>query len=367
MPPDAVALVCQDPALTADVRRLCAAVGQDLHVITDQADMRRLRRRLAVLLVDATAPDFSDDAPPGAEVIVLTARPEALDSWRAAVRVGARQVLTLPQDSRRLLDALALAQERSEAVGPLVGVMGGSGGVGASTYAAALAWAATASGRRSTLVDLDPLGGGADLLLGLEGAAGLRWPDLSEARGVVPAAALHERLPRVGQLAVVSCGRAAGAIPSAAAELSVAAATAVIAAARRGDGAVVTDLPRWPTAAADAIIGACDVVVAVVSAEVRAIASAVVAIGRVAELCDDIRVVLRGRSSGRLGAARVGACLGRPVEATVAPDPRLAAAADRGELAAALARSQLGAGARDLWPVLVRTTTPSDSEASGAA
>src|SRR5438067_1986908 len=59
MPPDAVALVCQDAALTADVRRLCAAVGQDVHVITDQADMRRLRRRLAVLLVDATAPDFS--------------------------------------------------------------------------------------------------------------------------------------------------------------------------------------------------------------------------------------------------------------------------------------------------------------------
>lgn len=357
---DAVVLVSRDAELTADVRRLCAAGGHDLDVVTCRADFGQLRRRAAVLLVDAASPDVPEiadlqagRAPDGERdsVVVLTGSPEAIDPWRTAVTVGARQVLSLPQDARRLLDMLALAGEGAGSVGPLVGVVGGSGGVGASTFAAALAWAAASQGR-TTLVDLDPWGGGADLLLGVERAVGLRWPDLSEASGVVPAAALHERLPRIGQLAVLSCSRAAGE-PSTVFDLPVAAVTAVIAASRRAQGTAVVDLPRWATDAADAVISACDVVVAVVAAEVRAIASAATTLHRVAALTDDIRVVMRTRSTGRLGAADVSAGLGRPVEATLAVDARLAAAADRGEIAAALPRARLSTTASELWASVV--------------
>jgi secretion/DNA translocation related CpaE-like protein len=354
MPPDGVALVSRDQELVAGVRRLCAAAGQELEVVAQQADIRALRRRAAAVLVDAASPDVAGTAAEhadgvskgSAEVIVLTTSPEALDPWRTAVRVGARQVLTLPEDSRRLVDALALAREGAEPSGRLLCVVGGSGGLGASSLAAALAWAASTSGSRATLVDLDPVGGGADLLLGLERAEGLRWPDLSEARGVVPAGALYERLPLAGQVAVVACGRVSA---GTAAGVPPLAAASVVAAARRGMGAVVADLPRWQTEAADAVIGASDVVLAVVAAEVRGVAAAAVTIDRVASLCDDIHVVLRTRQHGRLGAAQISDCLRRPIAATLTVDARVAAAAERGELLASLRRSQLGSVAKDLW------------------
>lgn len=357
MPPDVVAIISRDPELIADVRRLCAAAGQELQVVAQHADVHSLRRRVGVLLVDAASPDLADAGPERspagnghvADVIVLTSSPDAVDPWRTAVRSGARQVLTLPDDSRRLLDALALAREGTDSIGPMIAVVNGSGGVGASTFAAALAWAAATGGSRTTLVDLDPWGGGLDLLLALEAGEGLRWPDLTEARGVVPAVALHERLPRVGQLGVVSCGRlpAEGTVrPS---DLSAVAATAVVAAARRGDGAVVVDVPRWRTDAADAVLGASDVVFAVVAAEVRGIAAAALTINRVAALCDDVHVVLGSRSHTRLGTSQISDCLRRPVAATLAADSRLAAAADRGEFTAALARSSLGSTAKELW------------------
>lgn len=356
MPPDGVGLVSRDPELIADVRRLCAAAGQDLRVVAAPAEVAPLLRRLGVLLVDAASPDITATsaardatASDGAAVIVLTTSPGSLDPWRTAVQVGARQVLTMPDDSRRLLDALALARESPEANGPLIGVVAGSGGVGASTLAAALAWAAGANGARATLVDLDPLCGGADLLLGLERAAGLRWPDLTGASGVVPSAALHDRLPRSVSAAVVSCGRLARDGGAASTDPPAAAATAVVAASRRGHGAAVVDLPRWRTDAAEAVLGACDVVLAVVSADVRGVASAAASVGNVASWCDDIHVIVRSRSHSRLSAEQIGDCLGRPVAGTLATDARLAAASDRGEFVTAISRSQVGSTAKALW------------------
>ena len=57
---------------------------------------------------------------------------------------------------------------------PVLAVVGGSGGVGASTFAAALATAAAPA----TLIDLDPVSGGIDVLLGIEDVPGARWSGL---------------------------------------------------------------------------------------------------------------------------------------------------------------------------------------------
>ena len=356
MPPVGVGLVSRDPELIAEVRRLCAAAGQELRIVAALAELAPLTRRLGVLLVDAASPDLTVTSAPQetpvsdrAAVIVLTTNPGSLDPWRTAVQVGARQVLTMPDDSRRLLDALALARESPAANGLLIGVVGGSGGAGASTLAAALAWAAGANGARATLVDLDPLCGGADLLLGLERTAGLRWPDLTEARGVVPSAALHDRLPRTNSVALVSCGRSAAEGGAACTDLPAAAVSAVVSAAWRGNGAVIVDLPRWRTDAADAVLGKCDFVLTVVSADVRGVAAAGASLSNVASMCDDIHVVVRSRAHSRLSAEQIRDCLGRPVAATLANDARLATASDRGEFATAIARSQVGSTAKALW------------------
>lgn len=97
-------------------------------------------------------------------------------------------------------------------------VVGTSGGVGASTLAAAVAAArATASGGLSrgprgyaggvpgaSLVDLHLRGGGIDVTVGLEHVAGPRWPDLMRARGRVDGVALRRLLPQVHDCAVLA-------------------------------------------------------------------------------------------------------------------------------------------------------------------
>ena len=52
----------------------------------------------------------------------------------------------------------------------MIGVVGGSGGVGASVFAAVLAATAAVLGGRALLIDLDVTGGGVDVTLGLESA-----------------------------------------------------------------------------------------------------------------------------------------------------------------------------------------------------
>lgn len=90
--------------------------------------------------------------------------------------------LALPEASAQLAEALA----RRDAPRPraqIVAVVGGSGGVGASSLTVALSLAAAQRGRKVAAVELSDCGGGLDLLLGLETAPGVRWNDVANASG----------------------------------------------------------------------------------------------------------------------------------------------------------------------------------------
>ncbi|GMA86578.1 hypothetical protein GCM10025868_18280 [Angustibacter aerolatus] len=152
----------------------------------------------------------------------------------------------------------------------VVGVLGGCGGAGASVLAAALATTAADAGHRVLLADLDPLGGGADVLVGADDLTGLRWGDLARARGRLPAASVHDLLPRLGSLAVLGFGRGAPV------DLPPAAVEAVLRSASRGHDLVVLDLPRHDDLATARARALVDDLLVVVPARVRA----VVATGR---------------------------------------------------------------------------------------
>lgn len=95
----------------------------------------------------------------------------------------------------------------AEGTAAVLGVVGASGGVGASTLAAACAVRATAAGVGVVLVDGSPFGGGVDVLLGLEHEPGLRWRDLAAARGVLDGAALLGAMPAAEGCRVLSFDR----------------------------------------------------------------------------------------------------------------------------------------------------------------
>jgi hypothetical protein len=149
--------------------------------------------------------------------------------------------------------------------GPAVAVLGACGGAGASSFAAALAAVPPPPARRCTLLDLDGIGGGADVLLGLEHEPGARWSDIRLGGGTLAPEALRDRLPAAGPIGVLAWDE--GAQP---ADRDV---EQVVGAARAA-GPVVLDLPRWLPGPARAALRQVDIAVVLIPGEVRALLAA---------------------------------------------------------------------------------------------
>ncbi|WP_425832209.1 septum site-determining protein Ssd [Streptomyces fractus] len=303
-------IVTEDVELLDDLLRLCAAAGvrpevghgapagregwggwesAPLVLVGDDA-ARRLRgvsRRRGVILVGRDQDDSG--------------------VWRRAVEIGADHVLVLPDGEQWLMDRIADVVEGVGRPALTVGVLGGRGGAGASTLACALAVASARAGRRTLLVDADPLGGGLDVLLGGEAVDGLRWPAFAESRGRVGSAALEESLPRLHDLRVLSWDRGdLATVPSEAVR-------AVIAAGRRRGGVVVVDLPRRVDAGSVEALAQLDLGLLVVPPELRAVAAARRMAGAAGMVLRDLRVVAApAGGAGGLAADEVARLVGLP-------------------------------------------------------
>ncbi|SDQ17808.1 septum site-determining protein Ssd [Quadrisphaera sp. DSM 44207] len=334
-----VLLVTRRSVLVEEVGRLAAAASVPVDVVVDAGAARRawLDAELVLLGDDAAALGV----PVRRGGTVLLALPGAGERvWRSAVEVGAQEVLVLPDGEQALLHHLARAGEPPGAGGRVVGVVGGRGGAGASVLAAALAVTA-ARRRRALLVDGDPLGGGLDLLLGAEDAAGLRWADLAAARGTVRASLLREALPVAEGVPVLAWGREPGGgapLPAPAPAVE-----AVLDAGARGSDLVVVDLPRRDDPATVAALWRLDLLLLVVPAEVRAVASARRVRDLVAPHTGDLRVVAVVPPRAGVGAAALADALELPLLARTAPEAGLRAALDRGEPPGSRRRGALAA------------------------
>lgn len=320
-------LVTADDDLLDDLLRLAAAAGIEVEVASDPASARA---RWPVVPLVVIGEDHADAAvrmsPARRPGVVLIGRdPDDPASWRRGVALGAERVLFFPADESELVNRLADAAEGDAGDALTIGVMGGRGGAGASVLAASLAVAASRRGSSAVLVDLDPLGGGLDLVLGAERSVGLRWPDLAGSKGRLGAQALRAELPDRHGPAVLSWDRGdvLGIPPDAA--------SAALAAIRRASELVVLDLPRWPDRTAEESIGSCAAVLLVVPAEVRSVAAASRVAAGLTVVASDVRVVTRGPSSSGLRGADIASALGLPLGVHLPAEPRLAERLDRGE------------------------------------
>lgn len=328
-----VVVVSRDAALLEEVHRVAAGAGV-VPVVTDEpAAACRWWPEASLLLVgsDLAAP-LAELAPPRRSgVLLLTTAAEAQD-FRVAVSLGAESVLELPTAADWLAGTLAdVADPR--APGLTVAVIGGSGGVGATVLATALAQAASWSGP-SVLVDLDPWGPGADFALGLEATGGLRWDSL-DAGGRLGGGMLRHALPRSGGLGVLTWG-AGRDLPG------PAPVRAVLDAARRGHDLVVVDLPRRPCEAVEDALVRCDRVLLVVSPTLGGIAAAC-AVRDV--LGHRPSVVLRGRGVDPVEVAAV-------VGPVVAEVPEHRGVAESMELGLGPLRGPRGSFARSVLGLL---------------
>ena len=337
----AVTAFTTDTSLADELQRLAAAAAVTLTVQPELPAAAHWPRGLVLVGADLASAAGRRRRPAARELVLV-----ALDLddgvrswggearlWQDAVAAGAEQVALLPQATEWLLARLARAAEPTAAA-RVIGVVGGCGGAGASVLAAALAVVAAGRGRRTLLVDADALGGGIDLLVGLDDVAGLRWADLATARGRLPGVNLHASLPRAGAMAVLGWGRGEPV------DLRPAAVDAVLDAGRRAHDLVVVDLPRSLDPVTQTALARVDELLVVLPARLRAVAAAsqvVAAFGAEDAVSAAVVRTVDGRWSGR----QVAESLGLALATQLRDDPHLDADVSEGVLPGQRPRSHL--------------------------
>jgi len=334
-----------DAELRDELDRVAAAVGVRVVHVGGSAVSRKTWSAAAAVVLDAAAADRCGQAvlPRRAHVSVLTAGEPTTPTWMAAITVGAQHVLRVPEQEHELIRELAEAAEsaRDDGLrGEVVAVIGGCGGAGGALLALAQA------AREALLVDLDPWGGGIDLLVGGETLPGLRWPDLPLQGGRLNWSAVRDALPRHRGISLLSGTRRGY-------ELAAAPVDAVVDAGRRGGVTVVCDLPRRLTDAAQAALYAADLVVVVSPCDVRACAATAAMAPVLAAINPNVGLVVRGPSPGGLRAAEVADIAGLALLASMKAQPQLAEQVEHGGLRLAR-RSALAVAARRVLAVLPR-------------
>lgn len=340
-----------EPALCDETDRIAAAVGiRVVHAPLAVPVGRRAWSAAAVVVMDESAAAICTEwvLPRRSGVIVLTTQDPGASVFRAAIDVGAQRVLQLPGQQDQLIRALSDVSDATggeSRTGEVIAVIGGRGGAGASLFAAALAQVAAATTPPAALlVDLDPWGGGIDLLLGGETAPGLRWPDLSLQDGRLSWPALREALPRQRGVCVLS-GTRDGHEPASGPV------AAVIDAGRRGGVTGVCDLPRRMTGAVETALDTADLVVLVSQADVRSCAATSALVPILTAINPNVGLVVRGPSPGGLRAEDVAEIAALPLLASMRPEPMVAERLDRGGLQLR-GRSPLARAARRVHSVM---------------
>ena len=190
-------LATADAALAEELTRLSAAAGAAVEVASTGP---RCWAPGAPRRWCSSAPtscrrwsSWRRHARPGVQVVAWSPAPTG--AFRDALLVGAERVVELPVGAELVAELLTDLEEVGRGEGVLVGVVGGSGGAGATTLACALGQVAAARGP-TLVVDLDPLGPGCDRVLALDDAPGVRWDSLGTASGRLSGRSLREAVPR---------------------------------------------------------------------------------------------------------------------------------------------------------------------------
>lgn len=247
-------VICRDADLVGPVLASAAAVGRLVEVVDDPGGVSRWWQRADVVVVgvECAAMVAGLSLPARSGVYVVGRSADEVLSWSVPM---AASVVVLP-DQIGLLGPI-LASDISQALGQVVSVSGGSGGVGASTVACGLAYAAFSRGLRASVCELDPFGGGLDVMCGADAEPGWRWRELAGARGHISDLAGH--LPHASGVAVVANSPGLT-------DVGDPAIASVVAALRRAHDVVVLDRPTGPWREGIGVV--------VVAAEARAVLAA---------------------------------------------------------------------------------------------
>lgn len=228
---------------------------------------------------------------PDVPTAVICRRGEDDRARAAADLIGCPHVLEMPTGGPWLVEALSPPSESG-----LLGVLGATGGVGATTAAIACA---VGAGRDCLLVDADPDSAGLDLPLGIPHTEGARWRQIPDSAAPLDPGSLRASLPQVEGVLIATGPDGAGLVPGSEAGSRERRVGGVLGAGRAEFRRTVADLGRGSRAAG--LLGAGDAVALVVPATVAGVVGGRRALG----LLPTDRVVVLVRPCGWLTPADV--------------------------------------------------------------
>lgn len=324
-PTPSVLMATTNEALLDDLLRLAAAASVTPHVEPDLHGLRRNWHACSLVVVGRDLAEPLARAQPAhrSGVVVVGSTADGDDLYRCAFDIGADVVCRLPDEEPLLAGKLADALDGADRAAVTLAFVGGCGGAGSTTLAAAVAVLGNRRGFRTMLIDGDPLGGGIELALGIERDPGDRWPKLLNASGRISAAALRSALPSVDGLAVLSWDQSDVTV------LPPDTMSSVIGAAQRSADLVVLDLPRRADPAVEEGFIRSTATLLVVPCDVRSVAAAKRLSGPLRSVAGDVRLVARESRPG-LSPADVATHLSLPLATKLALDPKLPTAMDEG-------------------------------------
>jgi secretion/DNA translocation related CpaE-like protein len=205
-----------------------------------------------------------------------------------------------------------------ETTAHIIGVVGGSGGVGASVLTAAVAVRGAQAGLRVVCLDGDRLGGGLDVTFGIEQEPGVRWPDLAGARGRMDGPELLRRLPSVDGVGVLSFDRARDVLPAAET------AHEVLHALSQAVDVVVVDLPRPDHQVFAALAPSLGAMILLAGSGIRDLAGASAIAEHLIRAGSEVWLCLRTSGKGSHFADTVAEALDLPLLGIVREEPSLA-------------------------------------------
>ncbi|MFM9376979.1 septum site-determining protein Ssd [Gordonia sp. VNK21] len=298
-------LVLTGPERFDDVARCGAAAGYAI-VRGHPADCRRDWLRAAAVVVDGGALNELGrrEAPQRDGVLLVGGADDDPAAWRAGLLAGARGGYVLPDEEAALVAALSALRRPSRHAAGTIAVVGGHGGAGVSTLAAAIALAASRERQPALLLDVEPGGAGLDLLLGAEQRSGLRWNAVTGQTGSIGGAALAAALPAAAPgVGVLTRARDDGA------PLPEETVLAALDAGRTNGDLVIADVGRGTGGAAAAVLESVELLLIVCMATVPAVSATRKLVARLPEGPRTVLVV-RGPAPGGLTAADVAAAIG---------------------------------------------------------
>ncbi len=324
VPRDAVGilLVSGDPYLQEEAKRIIAAAGGSLRTAIDVAEAVHGWDNADVVLVGSDIREL----PPRrrAPTVLLGKASEGDGLWRLAAALGAERVAVLPEAAAWLAEHLSMSGSPDPG-GTVIGVIGGSGGAGATTTAIWLAQAAAGHGVSTVLIDGDRWGGGLELAVTADEISGLRWPDFAETRGSIDPSQFRDSLPVAGGFAFLSWPgtREPAHIPAAGAV------AAVVDAARRSFELVLVDIGR-SAEGLGTLAWDCDRILLLSKAHLKCAVAAARVLNELPPV--DVGLLVRGTGATSVDAPLISESLGLPLLGVLPEMRGVASGTERGRL-----------------------------------